>query len=364
MKILINEFLTHQKVRKEYEESLKKTELNEREKEIRELSESDNWKLFEELTEKVAKRSQNDKDRRRRQFFLFIFIIGLITSLYYMISEETYEFIWYWYLVVARTCLIKLRPYWNWEQYSETTCLLNNPYYMPPNSITADTCKYCSNIRNVEYFVNVTSKDFNKLKDRHIPFVVKNVMTDWDFDVEQYTLPKFINNLKIEDPEVMSKLCRYYFRKERNPKNFPFNLDHLIENDPLYQKNVVMSFLFCDPQIVRHLRRTFQRPYFLPRNVQVAAQLEMVYGYNVKDIRVVEIGSTDIMSAYLQIKGSTVIELFAESFCDETCANPEDPLVIPMEAGDILIMTNLYHMACYPKRNDTESIGVVYSISQ
>ncbi|XP_078083502.1 uncharacterized protein LOC144502942 isoform X2 [Mustelus asterias] len=170
----------------------------------------------------------------------------------------------------GRALLIQLLPYWDWTLYSNSDCLIRNPYYFEKglDSLQLTDCiSVCQKHPTVESLHKVDPKVVlqNYLR-QNLPLKITDGAEKWVAQRE-FTVP-FLTQLYSDHPALQdTKVCSYW------------DSHHSLENSPgaflekVHRKRLVrwaIQWKNCNKTAAKVIRAFYQRPYFLPPVVELA----------------------------------------------------------------------------------------------
>ncbi|XP_051888141.1 uncharacterized protein LOC127579401 isoform X3 [Pristis pectinata] len=200
----------------------------------------------------------------------------------------------------GRVLLIQLLPYWDWTLYSNTDCLIRNPYYFARGleSLQLTDCiNVCQKYPTVESLQKVDPKVvLQKYLRQNLPLVITDGAEEW-VALREFTVPFLIRN--------------------------------------------------CNKAAAKVIRGFYQRPYFLPPVVELAESNWLLMASQAEnggtEDKFIKVGDYDgdLLMWIAQLQGVFEIQLLPKDMCASNCTHytlqlsPGEAVAVPLQMWEV-----------------------------
>ncbi|GCB67215.1 hypothetical protein scyTo_0010216 [Scyliorhinus torazame] len=247
----------------------------------------------------------------------------------------------------GRALLIQLLPYWDWTLYSNSDCLIRNPYYFESGLESlqlADCISVCQRYPKVESLHRVDPKDVlqNYLR-QNLPLIITDGAEEWVAQRE-FTVP-FLTRLYSDHPALQNtKVCSYW------------DSHHSLENSPgafleeVHRQRLIqwaIQWKNCNKAAAKVIRAFYQRPYFLPPVVELAESNWLLMASGAEDGAMentfvkVRDHDGDLLMWIAQLQGVFEIQLLPKGMCASRCTHytlhlsPGETVAVPLQMWEV-----------------------------
>uniref|UniRef100_H2YDJ8 Cupin-like domain-containing protein n=1 Tax=Ciona savignyi TaxID=51511 RepID=H2YDJ8_CIOSA len=257
---------------------------------------------------------------------LFLVVIGLPTSLYLSIRDET---------KFGNITVQTYMSYLDNENPNEGYCLFKMPSLIYPFTRPPVNCSECANVEGIQYAYNLTQEKFiSEYAFGMQPVLVKDGQQNWTaHDMFSYHYFKSVYSPGSEALEKSEKECQFFpYETEMRTLGEFFNMsdERVAGNDEPYY----CGWSNCDGKAANELRKHYKLPYFLPPELD-HSKTDWVFmglsGFGAY-MHIDNVGTT---SWQAQIKGTKKWVLEAPPECHGTCISRMEVIVEP---GDIIVL--------------------------
>ncbi|XP_067910951.1 uncharacterized protein [Heterodontus francisci] len=242
---------------------------------------------------------------------------------------------------------VMLLPYWDWTLYSNTDCLIRNPYYFERGleSLQLTDCiTICQRYPTVESLRRVDPKVVlqNYLR-QNMPLIIMDGAEEWvaqrEFNV------RFLTQLYSGHPVLQNtKVCSYW-DSHHSLENSPGAFLEKINRKGLAQWAI--QWKNCNKAAAKVIRAFYQRPYFLPPVVELAesnwllmASREENGGIEDTFVKVRD-HDGDLLMWIAQLQGVFEVQLLPKDICASTCTHytlqlsPGETVAVPLQMWEV-----------------------------
>jgi len=243
---------------------------------------------------------------------------------------------------MGRIAMIKLIPYWDWQQLFYEPCIIHNPFYGQVN-LSQEDCISCEAIDTIDFLQKI---NYDNLVEDYIsqdlPAIIVDGMDNWPLNPVNIDFEN-VTEIFLEKPELeYSSPCVITSNIKGGSGDF-LNLLKRINNPN--SKKWFMHWQNCDMQAVKALRKIFQKPYFLSNSVPPAhfSWVFLSSDYNSESFRKIDLDIGLVIVA--QLKGEIHFKLSPQEPCNETCPK----ITGTLKSGEMLVFTTfLWHYEYHP----------------
>ncbi|XP_039253993.2 uncharacterized protein LOC120331037 [Styela clava] len=267
--------------------------------------------------------------------------------------------------VVTKKFMVAILPYYDWTWPFLSECILENPYYDPPQEeFTEENCLKC--ITELTPITNVTDTDpiAEKIYSMQ-PVIVSDAMTDWRATTEKVTLDTFIE-LYATDERTMKVTEEKQTNHFRTTKGLPKTVGNVtafakwVYNEAKEGRypNFTAQWSNIGPNSYKALHYYYTKPYFLPsmcEPIRGLSYLMMARQNATEGLKGLFLRPRqDDMGIWIaQVSGRFEFILNPIRMCQEKCSKVR----FVLEEGQILnVPTALYQITYRP--NSTEGVGI------
>ncbi|XP_051888139.1 uncharacterized protein LOC127579401 isoform X1 [Pristis pectinata] len=247
----------------------------------------------------------------------------------------------------GRVLLIQLLPYWDWTLYSNTDCLIRNPYYFARGleSLQLTDCiNVCQKYPTVESLQKVDPKVvLQKYLRQNLPLVITDGAEEW-VALREFTVP-FLIRLFSEHPVLQNTIvCSYWDSHdslEKSPSAFLGKVHHQrLAQWAIQWKN-------CNKAAAKVIRGFYQRPYFLPPVVELAESNWLLMASQAEnggtEDKFIKVGDYDgdLLMWIAQLQGVFEIQLLPKDMCASNCTHytlqlsPGEAVAVPLQMWEV-----------------------------
>lgn len=266
---------------------------------------------------------------------------------------------------VGRLILIELLPYWKWTDLYDKQCLWEPNKGVPETFVFNKPlidCSICERFgKYLGYLLSCSMQiNYSDLLSETIPRLPS--LPSYD-DLENPYLPVvFPYEAEMEEESLMDIL----FNKIPNHRTCGLRTSLLFNRKATLQdlkkmttksQSFFFSFRFCNSESVKQSRRIDSRPTFFPSHLPPAYSSWILVARNYTSNRKVPL-LLEGLTFVRQIEGSTEMQLFPKSDCDNVC--PEVPSIHLEEGEGLLFFSDLWDFAYSPTTaKDTSSTSFI-----
>lgn len=247
----------------------------------------------------------------------------------------------------GRALLIQLLPYWDWTLYSNTDCLIRNPYYFVRGleSLQLTDCiNVCQKYPTVESVQKVDPKVvLQKYLRQNLPLVITDGAEEW-VALRDFTVP-FLTRLFSGHPVLQNTIvCSYWDSQdslEKSPSVFLEKIHHQrLAHWAVQWKN-------CNKVAAKVIRGFYQRPYFLPAVVELAESNWLLMAAQTENGGTgdpfVKVGDHDgdLLMWIAQLQGVFEVQLLPKDLCVNNCTHytlrlsPGEAVAVPLQMWEV-----------------------------
>ncbi|XP_078277591.1 uncharacterized protein LOC144605855 isoform X2 [Rhinoraja longicauda] len=247
----------------------------------------------------------------------------------------------------GRALLIQLLPYWDWTLYSNTDCLVRNPYYFVRGieSLQLTDCiNVCQKYPTVESVQNVDPKVvLQKYLRQNLPLVITDGAEEW-VALRDFTVP-FLTRLFSGHPVLQNTIvCSYWDSQdslEKSPSVFLEKVHHhRLAHWAVQWKN-------CNKAAAKVIRGFYLRPYFLPAVVELAESNWLLMASQAENDGTrdtfVKVGDhdEDLLMWIAQLQGVFEVQLLPKHLCANNCTHytlqlsPGEAVAVPLQMWEV-----------------------------
>ncbi|XP_020370161.1 uncharacterized protein LOC109914956 [Rhincodon typus] len=247
----------------------------------------------------------------------------------------------------GRALLIQLLPYWDWTLYSNTDCLIRNPYYFESGleSLQLSDCiTVCQRYPKVEFLRKVDPKVVlqNYLR-QNLPVIITDGAEEWVAQRE-FTLP-FLTQLYSGHPVLQSTEVCSYWDSLHSVEDTPMAFFEKVRQQRLNQWAI--QWKNCNKAAAKVIRAFYHRPYFLPPVVELAESNWLLMASQeengaVEDTFVkVKDHDGDLLMWIAQLQGIFEVQLLPKDVCASKCTHytlklsPGEIVAIPLQMWEV-----------------------------
>ena len=256
-----------------------------------------------------------------------------------------------WFSWMFRITSIKLLSRIDWTQIRNTRCLVANPT-IPTRVFDLTDCDQCENIDGVMHVNQIDGSNFMTLLKQDIPVVVTQTGKDTPQTFE--SVVEFVDLFLSVDDLGLYEPCGFASNLKRKVDDHRQLLQLINTGD-------VLSFYAhwenCAEISYKSFRRFYERPEFLPANIQLTESNWAMICSHYQGKRPKSIERHSPLYIMMVLKGHVDIKISPWSICNTTCSEITERLY----AGGVLLLTDtLWQLEYTPscKDGDTIVIGI------
>ncbi|XP_072103813.1 uncharacterized protein [Mobula birostris] len=247
----------------------------------------------------------------------------------------------------GRVLLIQLLPYWDWTLYSNTDCLIRNPYYFARGleSLQLTDCiNVCQKYPTVESLQKVDSKVvLQKYLRQNLPLVVTDGAEEW-VAIREFTVP-FLTRLFSGHPVLQNTIVCSYWDSHHSLEKSPGAFLEKVHHQRLSQWAI--QWKNCNKAAAKVIRGFYQRPYFLPPVVELSESNWLLMASQAGDGGTgnifVKMGDHDgdLLMWIAQLQGVFEVQLLPRDICASNCTHytmqlsPGQTVAVPLRMWEV-----------------------------
>ncbi|XP_067862035.1 uncharacterized protein [Heptranchias perlo] len=247
----------------------------------------------------------------------------------------------------GRALLIQMLPYWDWTLYSNSDCLIGNPYYFERGleSLQLTDCiNVCRRYPTVESLHRADPKIVlqNYLR-QNLPLIITDGTEQWVAQTE-FTVP-FLTQLYNGHPVLQNTVVCSYWDSLHSLENSPGAfLEKVHQQRPAQW---AIQWKNCNKAAAKVIRAFYQRPYFLPPVVELAESNWLLMasrgeGGGTEDTFIkVRDHDGDLLMWIAQLQGVFEVQLLPKDICAGLCTHytlqlsPGETVAVPLQMWEV-----------------------------
>uniref|UniRef100_UPI00398F88DF uncharacterized protein isoform X1 n=1 Tax=Pristiophorus japonicus TaxID=55135 RepID=UPI00398F88DF len=247
----------------------------------------------------------------------------------------------------GRALLIQLLPYWDWTLYSNTDCLIGNPYYFEKGleSLQLTDCiNVCRRYPTVESLHRADPKVVlqNYLR-QNLPLIITDGAEEWVAQRE-FTVP-FLTQLYSSHLVLQNTVVCSYWDSHHSLENNPGAFLEKVHRQRLAQWAI--QWKNCNKAAAKVIRAFYQRPYFLPPVVELAESNWLLMASRAENSGIedtfvkVRDHDGDLMMWIAQLQGVFEVQLLPKDICAGKCTHytlqlsPGETVAVPLQMWEV-----------------------------
>ncbi|XP_041057820.1 uncharacterized protein LOC121285453 [Carcharodon carcharias] len=247
----------------------------------------------------------------------------------------------------GRALLIQLLPYWDWTLYSNSDCLIRNPYYFERGleSLQLTDCiNVCQRYPKVESLHKVDPKVVlqNYLR-QNLPLIITDGAEEWVAQRE-FTVP-FLTQLYSGHPALQNTEVCSYWDSHHSVENSPGSFLEKVHRQRLIQWAI--QWKNCNKAAAKVIRSFYQRPYFLPPVVELAESNWLLMASRAENGAVADTfikvrdHDGDLLMWIAQLQGVFEVQLLPKDICASRCTyytlqlSPGETVAVPLQMWEV-----------------------------
>ncbi|XP_054166085.1 uncharacterized protein LOC128963597 [Oppia nitens] len=248
----------------------------------------------------------------------------------------------------GRILLFRVEPYWDWNRWYDSSCLMDNPFYEFKKLREWD-CHLCEDITQFKKLSDIKDELIVERYIRNeIPIIIGSDMMR--ADIEKWPIARH--------DFALSHIQNIY--DENDWKNVCLFKTNLKVNDHLSLLNKLKSNQYsnigwenCNSKTEKQLRKYYNRPQMIPPMLEMTMGNWILISYNY----MIDPSPGTQVLLMIQIRGQNRIKAEAKHYCaDKGCQQFEDIL---KENEILIISARLWNLSYIPIKANNSGIALI-----